>query len=358
VIPPGLGPAASSSRSAVRICRASRCSLRLTGQPAGLPLAHMISHRVGCRRVPSGLARRVRLSSVPRRHDDQAPGCLGPTSIAVFDLRLSEHAWAMPAPGALRLGPPGLLSQPGQRGRRLAPGCQCRPAGPGARDQSHSAHTACEAPPPCPAPIRLTSRHDPPHPFQAPSQARLQGEGRCHTGTPVAIPHPAPQGQPAIATPPETQEHWLEVVPAILAVPLSRPGRSGSLRPALLRPLERTGRGVLMPPGGRDGGDLEGCECQRPTPLMAIGRTQRIEEVPQPVIRERTPRACRLQQREQAPCVPPVPPLREGMLTVPKRQNQGFAPTPSRQRMRRVRRDEAVNHGGHLQAPSAAQEQR
>jgi hypothetical protein len=39
------------------------------------------------------------------------------------------------------------------------------------------------------------------------------------------------------------------------------------------------------------------------------------------------------------------------MMTVQNRQDQGFDPMPSRKTMRWVGRDEAVNHGGDLQAP-------
>jgi hypothetical protein len=296
VIAPGLGPAASSSRAAVLLVRASRFSIRLTGKPAGGHLVPMLCHRVGFLRLTSGIALRWLLSSLTRMHHDKAQGFLSNTAIAVFDLRLSEHALAMPAPGALSLGPPGLLDHQGQRGLLLSPGFQFLPDGTGARDQGHSAHTAFEAPPPCPATIRLTLRHDPAHPCQAQSPALRNGEWRFHTVTPGAIPPTNTQGQPASATHPETQEHLLAIASAGLAVPISRPGRSGSLRLALRRPLERHGRGVLRQPGCRAGVDLECLERQRTPHLSESGRTQRIEDVPQPVIMKREPRESRLQQ--------------------------------------------------------------
>jgi hypothetical protein len=65
---------------------------------------------------------------------------------------------------------------------------------------------------------------------------------------------------------------------------------------------------------------------------------------------ERGPCEPWLQQRQQAALFQPLPHLLEGMMTVQNRQDQGFAPAPSRKLMRWVGRDEAVNHGGYLQA--------
>ena len=42
-----------------------------------------------------------------------------------------------------------------------------------------------------------------------------------------------------------------------------------------------------MEPGGRNGIDLQGVECDRPKHAVEIGRKQRVEDLPQPVIMER-----------------------------------------------------------------------
>jgi hypothetical protein len=39
------------------------------------------------------------------------------------------------------------------------------------------------------------------------------------------------------------------------------------------------------------------------------------------------------------------------MIAIQNREDQSFDPTPTREHMRRVGWDEAVNHGGDLQAP-------
>ena len=110
------------------------------------------------------------------------------------------------------------------------------------------------------ATIGLTIRHDPTHPLQAQGQTLLNRDGRFHTITAVAIPQAEAQGQPAIPTHAETEEHLFEIVTPVFAMPIGRPGRLRGLRFVLIRPIERNGRGVLMQPGRRDGIDLQGFE--------------------------------------------------------------------------------------------------
>jgi hypothetical protein len=62
----------------------------------------------------------------------------------------------------------------------------------------------------------------------------------------VAITHPEAQGEPSIPTDAETEQHLLEIVPAIFAVPIGWPGRSGYPWFVLIGPIERNRRGVLM----------------------------------------------------------------------------------------------------------------
>jgi len=82
-----------------------------------------------------------------------------------------------------------------------------------------------------------------------------------------------------------------------------------------------------------------------------MGRTQRRAEVAQAVSMERGACAARLQQRHQPPLSPPVPHLGEGMRPIYNREDQGFDPATTRESVGRVGRDEAVEHGGHLQTP-------
>jgi hypothetical protein len=132
----------------------------------------------------------------------------------------------------------------------------------------------------------------------------------------VAIPHADSEGQPAIATHPQTQEPLFEVVASIFAVPVGWPGRSGSLWLVLIRSIERHGRRVLMEPGGWDGVDLECFQSKRAQHLVEVGRQQRIEDVPQPVSMERGPCEPRLKQGQHAALFQPLPHLIEGMMAV------------------------------------------
>jgi hypothetical protein len=159
-----------------------------------------------------------------------------------------------------------------------------------------------------------------------------------------------PQGQPPIPTDPETEEHLFEVVATIFAMPIRRVGGLSTLRLVRIRPVEQHGRGVLMQPGRRDGIDFQGFQGDRTKHLVEIGRTQRIKDMPQAVIIEGGPREPRLQQRHHPALFQPLPHLIEGMMPIQNGQHQGFDPTPTREPMGRVRRDEAIDKRGDLQA--------
>lgn len=113
-----------------------------------------------------------------------------------------------------------------------------------------------------------------------------------------------------------------------------------------------------MHPGGQDAIHLQRFAGDRALHLVKIGRTQRLEDVSQPIIMERGPCEPRLQQRHHAPFCQPFPHLRAGMIAVQNREDQRFDPTPTREHVRWVGWDEAVNHGSDLQTPSHTQDQR
>jgi len=81
---------------------------------------------------------------------------------------------------------------------------------------------------------------------------------------------------------------------------------------------------------------------------MEIGGTQRVQDVPSPVIMESGPREPRLQQRDHAALFAPSPHLIKGMMPIQHGAHQRCDSTPTRKPMRRMGRDEAVNSGGHL----------
>jgi hypothetical protein len=106
-----------------------------------------------------------------------------------------------------------------------------------------------------------------------------------------------------------------------------------------------------MQPRRRDGVDLQRFEGKGAQDLVEIGGKERIEDVPSSVIMEGG--ACEpwLEQVQHAPLCQPLPHFIEGMRAIQKREHEGLDPTASREHMRWVGRDEAVDHSGHLQAP-------
>src|SRR5262249_60697451 len=98
------------------------------------------------------------------------------------------------------------------------------------------------------------------------------------------------------SAPTETQEHLLEFMMAIFAMPVRRPGGSRGLRLVCIRAIEGERRRILVQPGGRDGIDLQGSERDRPKHPVQMRRKQRLEDLPQPVIVERG--ACQARLKE------------------------------------------------------------
>src|SRR5262249_15927368 len=107
----------------------------------------------------------------------------------------------------------------------------------------------------------------------------------------------------------------------------------------------------LMEPGRRARIDLPGLEGHGATHSIAIGGTQRVQDVPSPVIMESDPREPQLQQRDHAALFEPSPHLIKGMMPIQNGAHQSCDSTPTGKPMRRMGRDEAVNSGGHLSTP-------
>jgi hypothetical protein len=180
--------------------------------------------------------------------------------------------------------------------------------------------------------------------------ALLDGERHLHTVARMPIPYAQTERQPAIATHPKTEQHLLEISTAIFAVSVRWSGGPRRFRLVLIGALEGKSRRVLMQPGGREGRDLERLERDRPKNPVEMGGTQRIEEVSSPVSMQRGTGSPRLQQRHHAPLCQPAPHLLEGMLAIEHGEHQGFDPTPTREPVRRMGREETVEHRGHLPA--------
>jgi hypothetical protein len=82
-----------------------------------------------------------------------------------------------------------------------------------------------------------------------------------------------------------------------------------------------------------------------------MARTLRIRDMAAPVIIEGGTRSPWVPERSHVTLCQPYAYFGKRMTPIEHGEDEGFDPTPTREAMRRVRREEAVNHGRHLQAP-------
>jgi hypothetical protein len=125
-------------------------------------------------------------------------------------------------------------------------------------------------------------------------QTRLNSDGRFSTIPAVALPHADAQGEATIPAYPEAEKHLVEIITAVLTMPVGRLGSPRGAGGICIRPRERNRRGGLVPPGCRDSLDRQRFARDRTQDPGAIGRKERIEDRPSPVIMERGPREPRL----------------------------------------------------------------
>ena len=140
MIPPGLGPAASSALPPVLILCDGRRGIRLTGKPAGL---HMLDVRNDCGgflRWRSGIRLCLLLRELARMHHDTAEGLVRSPPCTVLHLHLSQHPLPMPAAWFFVLRPARLLHEEGQGGLLAPPGFECLAHGTRAGDSGDEAH--------------------------------------------------------------------------------------------------------------------------------------------------------------------------------------------------------------------------
>src|SRR5215471_9955539 len=135
VRPPGTGPAPSASRPLALIRGESRFGIGPAGKPPSVPMPHVVCQGCGFLLLGSGRGLGVLLRPLTRMHHHKAPFLLGDAPLAVCDLPLSTHTWAMPAAWCCGLRPARLLHQEREDRRRLSPCCPCLPPGTGARDE-------------------------------------------------------------------------------------------------------------------------------------------------------------------------------------------------------------------------------
>src|SRR5262249_27776093 len=178
--------------------------------------------------------------------------------------------------------------------------------------------------------------------------------------TDIAIAH-AQAAWEALTTYAETQEHLLEIIMAIFAVPIRRTRWDWPLTPVgllFIGPIEGDRRRILVQPGGRDGIDIEGMERDRPKHAVQRRRKQRLEDLPQPVIMERGARQARLEQGYHPAFLQTCSHLIEGMMAIQNRQEQRLDPTATGEDMGGGRRAEGIDECRHVEFADHPQHQR
>jgi hypothetical protein len=351
MIPPWTWRAPAPSRAPALLLRDGGFGIRLTGKPPGLHLLDVRRDCFGFLRLRSGIGLCLLLCQLARMHHDKAEFLLGDPSCALLHLDPAEHTVSMPAARCLVLRPSRLLHEEREAGLLLAPSCEFLPESTGPRDQGDQPTSMFETQTQGTAPRGLTIRDDPAYPLAAQRQTLLNRYRSLHTITTVTVPHPEAHRDPAIAAYPETEEHLFEIITTVFAMSIGRPGGSWSLRFVGICSIQGNGRRVLMQPWGGNGLDLQCLESNGAIHLVEIGRKQRLEDAAQAVIIERGACESRLQQRQHPPLFQPFPHLVEGMMPIENREDQGFDPAPTREPMRRVGRDETVDHARDLQTP-------
>src|SRR5678815_2669926 len=190
-----------------------------------------------------------------------------------------------------------FFEQERQRPMLLAPGLHLLAHRTRARHQRDQPHALLQAQPKRAFTVGLTIGDNAAYSIESQGQALLNGHGGLSAVTGIAIAHAQAEWETLIAHA-ETQEHLLEIIMSILAVPIRRTRWDWPLTPMgllLIGPIEGDRRCILVQPGGRDGIDIQGIERDRTKHAVEMRSKQRLEDLPQPVIMERGSRQARLE---------------------------------------------------------------
>jgi hypothetical protein len=271
-------------------CGRGQGRLRLggTGPPPRFHGLDVRGKTLGCLGLGGGL--RPRGLGGPRAgvHDQQAERGHGEAPVSVRPGPQAGDTVPGPAPWR-RLPWPAWLCEPARpRLLRLAPRLSLLPHGPGARHQGEEPHPPLAAQATRALTIGLASGPHALHSVQAERHTLCNGYGRLRTGAGRALTHAQTEWEPLTAHA-EAQEHVLESIAPIFPGPLGRPRRARSCVRAslgLIGPLQGQRRGSLMQPRRREGLDLPGVQRDRTAHAVEMRGTQRLQALPQPVIRE------------------------------------------------------------------------
>src|SRR5262249_28020924 len=166
--------------------------------------------------------------------------------------------------------------------------------------------------------IGLAIGYNAAHSVEAKGQTLFNGYRRLRTVAGIAIAHAHTEWETLTAHA-EAQEHLLEIITPIFAVPIGRPGwdqpcdRARRLR---IGPIQGDRGRILMEPGGREGIDVQGVEGDGPKHAVEIRAKQRLEHLAEAVIVQRHSSEAILEDGEHPALLQACPHLIKGMMAI------------------------------------------
>ena len=311
----------------------------------------MLRHPLRFLGLGRGIGVRLLLRQLTRMDHDKTQRLLNHPPVTILHGHLPGDTLPVPSSRRLLPGASRFLHQERQRGLLLPPGLQFLPYRTGAWHQRDEPDSLLETQTHGSFAVPLAVCHNAHDPVETQRETCLDRHGSLRTITGVAIANAHPQGQPAIAAHAQAQEHLLEIIAAVFTMPIGGTGRLWGLRLVLIRAIEGNGCRILVQPRGGDGIDFQCFQRDSAKHTVEIGRKQRIEDLPQPVIMQRGTPSSLLEQGQHPTLLETCADLIERMVSVQNRQDQRFHPTPTREDMGRVGGDQAVDNGGHLSTP-------
>ena len=222
-----------------------------TGKPAGFHAPDVHCETLGFLGLGRGIRHSGLVSPLAGVDHQEAYLCHVEASVSVFHFHLADDTGPVPASRCLLAGAARFFEHERQRPMLLAPGLHLLAHGTRARDYRHQSHAWLQAQPQGAFTVGLTIGDNAAYPIESPCQALLNGHGGLSAVTGMAIAHAEAEWE-ALTAHAETQEHLLEIIMSIFAVPIRRTRWDWPLTPVgllLIGPIEGDCRRILVQPG-------------------------------------------------------------------------------------------------------------
>ena len=320
----------------------------------------MRGHPLGVLGVGGGLRGGRLVGHLARVDHAHASRGHGEAPVRVLHGHAADDTVPVPLPWRLLPRPAWLCEPQGPGPLGLAPRLHLLAHHTGARHSRDHAHALREPHPQRACTRGLPVRHTTASPVASACHTRRKRSGSLGAVTGMARAQ-AQTDWETLPAHPQAQEHVLQIIRPICAGPRGRTRRDPPLDRGgllLIGPRERDRRRLLMEPGGRDGRDLQGVAGESPTHAVAMGGTPGIAELPQSIIRERGACEAGLEEGSHPTLLSACPDLREGLMAIAQRQEQGCYAPATREDRRGVRRAEGLDERRDVALADAPQPQR